>query len=470
MSDKQFFHEDSVIRRQLVEWAGTTGPENTPKLEIVDAGGARGGDDYRKKILESLKTSNLLVLILTEPETSTFDWQLFEAGLFRGFDQEQQKRTVCFYPKGAKNLSPLADIHAIEAEPEKVTEFLEDLYTNKDFTNTTEPLNGALTKASFDEFFKGQEKSVSQAICDEINGVQSDPRPSEDGCVCHVLEMEINDSDIHENQDTELKEVDWDRVVFRSLSETKTVEELFGRAAAQTTKMSAIEAACDLGESDPDSYNTRWIEQLKKHTTRRINGDKYENLSTRIICKNQTVYLPQVSRYARYSNGVWKINVMFVQRIDDNWLSSAEAPIALAANINLANRIRHDFLKPKLRIVEFQPSHEAFRSIVEKVDEIRTEGFFVNYLTSKSLVNAFPDEDLQKMGELGREFEGISRMFDEALNDAINTSEGDGVGQASIDLMEKALNAWLANNASFLGMALNTVQQELATEVQAKSA
>jgi hypothetical protein len=36
--------------------------------------------------------------------------------------------------------------------------------------------------------------------------------------------------------------------------------------------------------------------------------------------------------------------------------------------------------------------------------------------------------------------------------------------------MEKALNAWLANNASFLGMALNTVQQELATEVQAKSA
>lgn len=467
MSDKQFFHEESPIRRQLVEWAGTVtvGKKDISKLEIVDAGGARPGDEYRKKILENLKTSNLLMLILTKPEATVFDWQLFEAGLFRGFDEEQQKRTVCFYPRGDEKLSPLADIHSIEAIPEKVTEFLVDLYGNKEFTNTEDSLNAMLTKESFNEFFKGQEKSVAQAICDEINGVQSDPIPSEDGCACHVLEMEISDSDIRADEVTGIKQINWDNVMFRSRPETTTLTELFDRAETETTKMSDIETACDLEENDINNYNTRWIKQLREHTSRRIEGNNFENLTTRMIGKDMKVYSPQVSRYARYSDGVWKVNVVFVQRVDDSWLSNAEAPIALAANINLANRIRHDFLKPKLRLVEIHPTQEDFRSIVEKVDEIRTEGFFINHLTRKSLLNAFPTrEGRRKFGDLNREFGDISTKFDAALDNAISTNEETEVNQESADIMEDALSSWLKNNSQFLTMALDTVQQELDAE------
>ena len=52
MSDEQFFHVHSEIRAHLDTWAGNIFVDGNaePKLEVIDAGGARAGDETRTEV------------------------------------------------------------------------------------------------------------------------------------------------------------------------------------------------------------------------------------------------------------------------------------------------------------------------------------------------------------------------------------------------------------------------------------
>ena len=101
-------------------------------------------------------------------------------------------------------------------------------------------------------------------------------------------------------------------------------------------------------ESDP-GFNVRWIEQLidaiieKKTGTRRV-----KQLTGRFLSYRGELYRPEIETFNCYTNGRLEVLVTFSAQIQDSWLQSDKPVVALAANMALATRIRHELLETYL--------------------------------------------------------------------------------------------------------------------------
>ena len=68
----------------------------------------------------------MLVLLFTRP-TASWDWCLFETGLFTCSDLDEISAVVCIYDPATSTPSPLANLQAVPAEVDAVERFLGEL-------------------------------------------------------------------------------------------------------------------------------------------------------------------------------------------------------------------------------------------------------------------------------------------------------------------------------------------------------
>ena len=99
----------------------------SPKIECFVSGvNIAAGADWNREIRSSLAQSHLLILLFTRP-TATWDWCLFETGLFTRHDAEEVSAVVCLFDPTETTPSPLANLQGIPARPDAVERFLGDL-------------------------------------------------------------------------------------------------------------------------------------------------------------------------------------------------------------------------------------------------------------------------------------------------------------------------------------------------------
>jgi len=65
----------------------------------------QAGEDWRQRVLREIRRSNLLLLVYTDP-SYTWDWCLYEAGLFTKIDASSRKPIVVLFA-GSKPPGPL---------------------------------------------------------------------------------------------------------------------------------------------------------------------------------------------------------------------------------------------------------------------------------------------------------------------------------------------------------------------------
>ncbi len=116
-------HEDHALAdavRQALEGI-------SPKIECFVSGvSIAAGADWNHEIRSSLAQSHLLILLFTRP-TATWDWCLFETGLFTRHDTDDVSAVVCLFDPTETTPSPLANLQGIPARPDAVERFLGDL-------------------------------------------------------------------------------------------------------------------------------------------------------------------------------------------------------------------------------------------------------------------------------------------------------------------------------------------------------
>ncbi len=86
------------------------------------------GSDWNREIKTKLAQSHLLVLLFTRP-THSWDWCLFETGLFTRSDAEDVSAVVCLFDPSAGTPGPLASLQGVAARPDTVKRFLTDVCT-----------------------------------------------------------------------------------------------------------------------------------------------------------------------------------------------------------------------------------------------------------------------------------------------------------------------------------------------------
>ena len=99
----------------------------SPTIEcFVSGANLSAGSDWNREIRHRLAESHMLVLLFTRP-TASWDWCLFETGLFTRSDLDDISAVVCICEPSASTPSPLANLQAVPAQVEAVERFLGEL-------------------------------------------------------------------------------------------------------------------------------------------------------------------------------------------------------------------------------------------------------------------------------------------------------------------------------------------------------
>jgi hypothetical protein len=77
------------------------------------------GADWERQIRKQLAQSHLLILLFTTPQ-HTWDWCLYEVGLFVSFDEDDVVSVACLYDPNGLPPAPLNQVQCVRALPEDV--------------------------------------------------------------------------------------------------------------------------------------------------------------------------------------------------------------------------------------------------------------------------------------------------------------------------------------------------------------
>ncbi len=103
------------------------------------------GTNWIKWIKTRLSESKMLILIFTDA-TITWDWPLYEAGLYTNLDNMESQALVVLHSENLKPPRPLRHLQAVPAQFPKVKQFLKELFIEAKLQGTSAPLNPALAK------------------------------------------------------------------------------------------------------------------------------------------------------------------------------------------------------------------------------------------------------------------------------------------------------------------------------------
>ena len=427
------------IRKALLDWA--------PNLEIFDAEDIEPGEDWLVRLRKELKRANILLLLLTKPARDDFDWPLYEAGLFESLDEEDRRRVVCVYADPGETSSSkhraraqlpsqLGNTQAVKATEPEILKLLVRLFRDRKFTLTVEPLNPRLSEERL--------RPIARAIADDINRVRSE----------RVSHIEYNNKYIQLDLPPDVNALERSTGIE---SEKESLRRLFGlRKNPVHGQLWTWGEIADkvVNKHDPAGFNRRWTKQLEGIVSALKTGNDAQQLTGRFLAADGKLYRPEIEVYRIYENDRMTIDVTFSEQVQDSWLRTARAPVALAANLALASRVRHELIEPYLRRVPRWRTETAMEDgcaeLSQLVEDIEHDGYFIAQLTKNQLQEAFDETESDELGELNHQYGTKIRPFlDKALVDK------------EISQLRQVLKSWKRNNLRFLDIGLHRYSQML---------
>ena len=100
-------------------------------IEINMSTDIAASKNWREWIREKIMDSNLLILLFTAPK-GTWDWCLYEVGLFREPADLDKRPVVCVHNPNYETPDPIKDLQSVKANLDGLKEFLKKFYGTVD--------------------------------------------------------------------------------------------------------------------------------------------------------------------------------------------------------------------------------------------------------------------------------------------------------------------------------------------------
>jgi hypothetical protein len=408
------------------------------RLSLFSPEQVQGAEDERQRVIrEKLSSANLLFLVLPKTPSSTeFDWPLWNAGFFKGVHDDDGSRSVCFIPVGGEVPEQIArHVQKVEVTVDNLKKIFYRLFAKKEFTHTKAALNPTVTEdmveplaqQAYDQFIKAQEEHV------------------EYGNPWIKLLLPPGASGVEDA--TRLK------------SDAQSLKTLFDLPEAKRESPSGLWTWADLGPKvshvspDPGKFNRVWMVQLAEEVATKLKGDEtVEQLTSRYLSHDKELYRPEIEEWRTTGEGL-AVLVTFSLQVQDSWLKSATSPVALAANISLASRIRHELIEPFRKAARKWTGQESIKTGLAKMEElaavVERHGFFIGCLTQSKLEDAFVESDEQ--------YKELHRLWDE-YGTKIKPRMKDAIAATDLEEIKTVLDLWDDNNLDFLNLAISRYQ------------
>ena len=138
-------HEDEEAAKTIKNKLSLYGAD---RLRFYLSAEITTGEGRLKWINEHLASSNVLLLLFTDP-SATWDWCLYEAGLFARLDRsegEQNRRVLCLHNPKTDPPPQLRHLQTVKVDKPRMKSFLKQLFGTAQLTGIEPPINKCLCR------------------------------------------------------------------------------------------------------------------------------------------------------------------------------------------------------------------------------------------------------------------------------------------------------------------------------------
>lgn len=390
------------------------------RIEVFISEDIRGGDNWFDWIKTHLVGSNMLLLLFTEP-TATWDWCLYEAGLFTRLnvdDEAVRRRVVCLRSPQTDSPGPLEHLQAVPVQAASVKQFLRDLYGNAGYAGQPEPINPALAR--------------NDEALDRVTAT-----------ICTLFAPLTPQRSLRFNQNIDLYVKDPARIGEQGIPADARVEsegglELFG-LADERASWGSLEAA--VRDQAPD---TRWLAELAGCVHRASLGRTFRSVQAIFQSPQGPSYKPILAEVKTMSDGSMVFHILFDETVAGSVVDVPTPLGILVTALRMGMRMRYEVLEKSLALIARVRSGEDVGKACEQI----RQNIYCIESEAASRGAELRRESLGAVFAPGRERDSIMEMYDrwydlraelfQAMDDH-DSAQG-----------ERALKEMLAMNANFM--------------------
>lgn len=382
-----------------------------------------GGANWYEWIKGKLVESNLLLLLFTDV-TKSWDWCLYEAGLFDRLDDTHRRRVICLHSSVTTPPDPLQHLQAFAAIPNRLKTFLKQLFLETELTQLVKPIAPWVNKAP--EKLDEAASEIAALI---------DRKPIESDYFTKYIFVHVQDP----------KALTQDRIPPDAdvISNQRSLE-IFDKSEG-CWKWGDLEKNARLNE------DKRWIDELAQAIFAASRG----NLPNAIQAlfhprRGKTVYRPVLYRVDKLADGSMIFKVLFDE--DVSWKLD-DVPVdhaTLLTSLVMATRFKYELIEKYLGELDDLPQENAIATcdhIRQTILNIESEAQSRGLLDQTKLIKIF-DEEYQTT------IKGMYRNWD-----VIRSKIFDALDSQSCQTVEQQLSELAQINKEYLRMASERYRQ-----------
>ena len=291
MSTKVFIsrkEEDKEIGRRIKHKLALYGGE---RLDLYTADDIPPASNWIEWIRTKLRDADLLILLFTNP-SATWDWCLYEVGLFTPLSDNEKRAVICFHAPNIQPPAPLRNLQAVPAEEDAMRKFLRKFFGTTEISGIKETINRNFAKD------KKELNSLASFICDQI-------RPQPPISVFHnrYLNLTVNPEELQPDKIPEDSEIESDRISLEIFDLQDKPPE-----GGKWKWRQIVDWAKVQGE-------TTWLSEIAQSVQWACKGRVQRPIEATITqAETGKTFRPNVHRRETHPNGLMTLQILFIHQ------------------------------------------------------------------------------------------------------------------------------------------------------------
>ena len=415
------------------------------------------GKPYPEKIEEELRESLWFLFLYTDPKRS-WDWCLYEAGMFRGW-MEKHDRLTCLYHRKGELPDAISRFQAVKADPNAVELFVRDLFmapplpaigpsSNGPGVPEMDPINPRIADSK---------KHLDDLIADLCKAVGS-PTPEKEKLYHNNYVFLTPKWPVEDSPPSWPLKDDDARVELASCAvrtDDKTAA-LFGLPAAPRDGTWQDLVGHYLTGQDSDRP---WLKELEKTLNQACRRRAFQQVFERFRAwESGKIYRPMIYRTDFALDGsACECRVIFIETLSKGVAREEPEDLGvLLTSLRMAFRLRWEILErfhhKTKAIHDANPGATVGAELKERLELIQRESESLGLLDREKLIAVFPDQQRQKIGS----------MYDEWEEIGVTLFDADRIADRGkrFDDIESALDRLAKLNEDYLRMATQLLSEK----------
>ena len=377
------------------------------------------GKPYPEKIEEELRESLWFLFLYTDPQLS-WDWCLYEAGMFRGW-MEAHDRLTCLYHRSGHLPDAISRFQAVKADPEGIEIFLRDLYTKPALPAVEpsgegdpgipamDPINPKIadSKEDFDRLI--------ERLCDAVGS----PAPEKEK-LYHKKYVFLTPKWPVDGEPPSWPLKDGDARIDLAACAVETDDKtaaMFGLPAAPRDATWEDLVGHYIRQADSDR---RWLDELEKTLDLACRRLAFQPVFANFrALESGKIFRPMIYRTDFALDGsTCECRLVFIESLSRG--ASREQPEdlrVLLTSLRMAIRLRWEVIERFHNKIETlhadNPNAAIGAELKERLEVIQRESDSLGLLDRDKLISVFPEHERQKVEELYDQWEDLGEtLFD----------------------------------------------------------